>query len=712
MERKHLLIRLAALPLILAGFLVVFVLILYDLQITKGEAYAEMSVRNIAVSESVNASRGEILDSYGRVLVSNRTTYQVTLNTSLMGDDRNDTIARLIQVCREEGVEWKDSLTGSLSDSVPLYYTVSHPFASRNGETGEVTLTRLGRLAVADKWLEEDEAKRSASAAAPLSPAQLLNAMRETFQIDGTLSDNDARALAGVLYDLELRRREVLYDTYVFAEDVDIRFISRVKELGLIGVEVEATSVREYHTRYAAHLLGRVGPIFAEEWESYKNLDRDGDGEGDYQMDDIVGRDGAERAFEEYLRGTDGVRLVEQNTTGKTVSQTWQTKAVPGANVSLTIDSDLQQVVEDVLARGIAGLASKTAEGGAVAIVKVDDGSIPALASYPTYDLSSFNEDYTENMENPLHPFVNRAVQGLYAPGSTFKPVTAIAGLEEPDEDGKPIITPTTKILDTGIYNYYGPNGPRCWIYSSGRTHGLQNVTQAITNSCNVFFYDVGRRVGIERLQKYASMFGLGQKTGLEEGFGEVAGVMAGPEYTEAHGGTWYDGNTLSVAIGQESSQFTPLQLANYIATLVNGGTRYQTHLLKSVKSYDFSEVLYEHEPVVLDTIEIDPENLDAVKAGMLDLTTTGSVSRYFAGLDFRVGAKTGTAQVSATSPNTNAVFVCFAPYEDPEIAMAIVVEKGGSGAELGSMAAEILKYYFSAADSQGSVPAEGTLIR
>lgn len=235
-------------------------------------------------------------------------------------------------------------------------------------------------------------------------------------------------------------------------------------------------------------------------------------------------------------------------------------------------------------------------------------------------------------------------------------------------------------------------------------------MSQAIKNSCNVFFYDVGRRVGIQRLQDYAAKFGLGEKTGIE--LAEAEGVMAGPEYTESMGGTWYDGNTLSVAIGQESSQFTPIQLANYIATLVNGGTRYQVHLLKSVKSHDFSEVLYEYEPVVLDTIEIEKANLDAVKEGMLALTTEGSVAKYFSGLDVQVGAKTGSAQLNASSSSSNAVFVCFAPFDDPEIALALVVEKGGTGSELGAMAAEILEYYFSAADTQGSINPEGSLIR
>ncbi len=699
MERKQFLLRLLAVVLALAALLGAFGCVLYDLQVVNGEDYALQSVRKIAITETVQASRGQLLDSYGRVLVSNRTSYQVELDTSLMGEQRNEILLQLLEICREEGVVWTDTLSDSLSASAPFRYTADSPFYTVDDETGEASGTRLGRMAVANKWMEDwaDE---------PPLAAELVRLMRETYEIGEDVGVQEGRDLIGVLYELELRRREYTYAAYVFAQDVDIDFISRVKELGLPGVEISATSVREYSTDYAAHVLGRVGAMNSTEWEYYSQVDLNGDGEADYQMDDIVGKEGAEQAFESYLRGTDGVRIIERNTSGKTVSESWVTEAVPGGNVTLTIDIDLQGKVEQVLAEGVAALKSDEVEGAAAVMLKVDDGSVLALASYPTFDLANYGANYNDYLADPLKPLLNRALQGLYPPGSTFKMVTAIAGLEEG------IITPTTKILDTGVYTYYGANGPKCWIYSqSGRTHGLQTVSDAIKNSCNVFFYDVGRRVGIEGLQEYASMFGLGEKTGIE--LYEVEGVMAGPEYTESMGGTWYEGSTLSVAIGQESSQFTPIQLANYIATLVNGGTRYQTHLLKSVKSYDFSEVLYEYEPVVVDTINIDPDNLEAVKKGMLALTTEGSVARYFADLDFQVGAKTGSAQVSSANTNSsNAVFVCFAPYDDPEVALAIVVEKGGTGSSLGAMAAEILEYYFSASDTQSSVAAEGTLIR
>jgi penicillin-binding protein 2 len=283
--------------------------------------------------------------------------------------------------------------------------------------------------------------------------------------------------------------------------------------------------------------------------------------------------------------------------------------------------------------------------------------------------------------------------------------VTGIAGLEEG------IVEPDTIIVDTGRYMYYAPSyTPKCWIFRQyGGTHGKQNVSQAIMNSCNVYFYDVGRQLGIDRLGDYAKRFGLSERTGLE--LSEAKGVMAGPEFTESLGGTWYDGSTLAVAIGQESSQFTPIQLANYIATLVNGGTRNATHLLKEVKSSDYSAILETYEPEVLSVIDIEDENLNAVKAGMLMLTTEGSVKKYFTGLDFKAGAKTGSAQVSSNT-QSHAVFVCFAPYENPEVAMSIVVEHGGSGGELAAIASDVLSYYFSARETQEAIPEENTLIR
>ena len=696
---------LLALLVVLVGL---FCFILYDLQIVHGTEYLEQSKRKIVETETVDADRGDILDSLGRVLVTNRTCYQTTLDLSLMGkaEQRNEILRDLLEICNQQGVDWNDTL--AISDHAPYVFTTDTPYfvTSTNEKTGEAVrkLTRLGQLSLKMKWLPDDPTK-APDAKLP-NAEELLALMCDSFGLEGGPTTENRRVV-GVLYELYLRSKDIYWSSYIFAEDVGIEFISTVKERGLAGVRIETTTVRQYNTSFAAHLLGRVGPIYAEEAEAYKELG--------YSMDATVGKDGLERAFEEYLRGTEGERIIETNASGKIVSESWvldpetgeELAPNPGYNVVSTLDLPLQEAVERALAEHVPTFPE--AQGAAAVIIDVNNGGIKSMASYPTYDLANFSATWGEISTNPLKPMYNRAIQGLYAPGSTFKMVTAIGAMEEG------IITPTDKILDTGAYTYYTDNiaqAPKCWIFRQyGGTHGAVNVSQAITESCNVFFFDVGRRLGIDKLNLYARMFGLGSTTGIEIA-GEKAGVVAGRDYTESVlRQPWYEGSTLSVAIGQENNQFTPLQLANYIATLVNGGSHYSTHLLKEIKSSDYSEVIYTREPELLDTIQINPEYLDAVKKGMLAVTETGSAAKYFTNLDVKVGAKTGSAQVAADS-EANAVFVAFAPYDNPEIALCIVVEKGGSGTELSAIAADILSYYFSSDSSLGSEQGENTLIR
>ena len=732
---------------------------LYTIQYTNGADYAEQSVAKVSETETVSASRGNILDRNGKVLVSNQVSYNVTLDLNLLGtgQDRCNTLLALTQTATEQGIAWTDTLP--ITTQSPFEYTTADPFyttsTDENGET-VYNLTSLGKLAVEMKWIQDPSKQSSTDSTSEQKPGlvdkiksffgmggssettqtqtdskalptaeELLGLMCKSFDIAGDgkvdesqakangetvptlnigdMSSTDARTIAGILYELYYRSRVNSWPPYTFATDVSIDFITRVKELSLPGVEIETTSVRKYNTQYAAHLLGYTGPITRDTWSTYKE-------KGGYTMNDTVGITGAESAFESYLKGTSGQRAIERNENGKIISSQWLTNSEtgeslapqPGQNVFLTIDIDLQQQVEDILASGVASLQSKETEGAACVVLDVNSGDVLASASYPTYSLATFRQDYNTLRDDPLNPLLNRALQGLYPPGSTFKMITAIGALEENK------VTPTEQINDLGRYTFYSSPQPQCWYFRQyGRTHGLQNVSDAIMNSCNYYFYEVGRRLGIDLLDQYAAMFGLGQKTGIE--LTESAGVVASPAFTESLGGTWYEGNILSVAIGQESTQVTPIQLANYIATLVNGGTRYSTHLLKTVKSNDFSEVTYNYEPQVVSQIEIQDENLEAVKLGMLKLTTEGSVSSAFKDVPVQVGAKTGSAQVSAQT-NSNAVFVCFAPYDDPQIAVAIAVEHGGSGSELGKIAAQIVTAYVSVQGEQGEITQENTL--
>ncbi len=686
-ESRRIQIRTGMLLGMFCCVLLVFVVVLYDIQVVHGEDYLANASAKATQTETVDSVRGELLDRYGRVLVTNAISYNVTLDVKLMGEDRNDILTQLLALCREAGVEWADSLP--VSETAPWTYTGENVFSYlREGEDGETTvqITYLGQLAKKYGWVDDP-------AEADLSAAELLAAMCETFGIrrtEGTAVSQEARELLGVLYEVYLRSSDILRTEYVFAQNVDVAFISKVKEHSLTGVTIETASARQYNTTYAAHVLGRTGKYTSDAmWQTYK--------EKGYPYNAVVGLEGAELAFEEYLHGASGVRQIETNENGKLMSQTWITEPEPGDNVVLTLDIGLQTVVEDELAEFVSALEDP---GGAAGVVLDMTGGVLAMGSYPTFDLSTYAADFTQLLEDSAKPLTNRATQGLYAPGSTFKMVTAVAGLSSG------VITPKSTVTCTGVYTYYPDTHPTCWIYPGA--HGVENVTRAIKDSCNVFFYDVGRRVGIETLRSYAAQFGLGQYTGIE--IAEQEGFIAGPETSEYFGQVWYGGATMFAAIGQENNQFTPLQLANYVATLVNGGNRYQVHLLKEVKSSDYSQVVCSYEPVVLNTVDIQPEHLAAVKQGMYDLAKTTSMARYFDSLPVEVGCKTGTAEVSGEEDSL-AVFVCFAPYDDPQVAVCLVAEKGSSGGSLAAVAADILAYYFATDSSLSGAEGENTLM-
>lgn len=673
MEKRRELVRLTTLVLALLALLAAFFYLLYDLQVNRYDSFLARMTKGVGRAETVAAARGEITDRYGRPLVTNQVVYQVTLDLSLMGEKKNDTLLELMDIARDRDVAWPDTLP--LTRQAPWRLTLHNAKESER------------------KNYEALAAKRGITA---VDGTNLLSQLRESYKVDEALSDQEARDLVGLLYELSLRSQEITWAPYIFASGVDIDFISTVRERGLSGVNIDPATTRKYATTYAAHLLGRTGEIQKEDWPTYKELG--------YAMNEIVGTDGVERAFEALLRGQAGTQIVERNTKGKAVSQTWRQEPQPGKDVALTIDLPLQQKVEDTLAAKLPSL-TEDVEGGAAVVVDVHSGAVLAMASYPTFDLTTVyksNDLYQQVKADPLNPFHNRATQGIYPPGSTYKPMVAAAALEEG------IITPKTLIRDTGRYTYYKSPQPQCWIYRQfGSTHGNVNVSKAIEVSCNIFFYDTGRRLGIAKIDEYAQRFGLGEATGIE--IPEQTGVLAGPEYTEkVLGQTWYDGSTLSAAIGQENNQFTPLQLANYTATLANGGTRYTAHLLKSVRDSRGEEEDYQ--PQVVDQIELSQENLEAIKKGMLALTTTGSLRSYFKDLSFQVGAKTGSAQVANST--SNAVFICFAPYDDPQVAIAMVAEKGGSGSDLAGLAADILEYYFSSQSGFSTTVAENTLLR
>ena len=669
MKQNPLKTRLVAVAVFFGLLLLLFFFQLYNYQVVHGSEYRAKSISSNATTEVVEASRGILTDRNGKTIISNRLAYTLTLSEDAFHDEEeeNQAILRLTELCRNNDTAWVDTL--------PL--TQTEPFSYLPGTRDNET------------FLDFLQDHRLSPAA--LSAEQLLERLRTVFHVDPQLSALQARQIVGVRYELSLR------DSYVFAEDVSVALISQIVDGHFTGVTTGTSSARVYNTSCAAHILGRVARIYAEDWESYRDKG--------YSMDALVGKGGVEEAFEEYLHGTNGTRLITTDDSGRITGMLYTRDPQPGNTVALTLDIDLQQDVENALAKTIRDMQDEDSEerGGAAAVIRVGTGEVLALASYPSFDQATYLQNYESLVEDHRLPMFNRAINGTYAPGSTFKPCTAIAALESG------IITPYTTILDRGIYTYYSYPQPMCWLYDQyGGTHGYLNVTEAITESCNYFFYEVGRLTGIRTIDDYATQFGLGQYTGIE--VGDSKGSLASPEYAEANELDWTDGQTITAAIGQSYNLFTPLQLANYVATLASGGRHYAAHLLKDVKSYDNSQLVYVYDEEPLNTVEISEANLQAVLTGMHELTTRGSVSTQFSNCVVSAGAKTGTAQVG-TALN-NGVFVAFAPYEKPEIALAVVIEKGGSGAALADTAVEIINAYFSRDDAHVAVTGENTLLK
>ena len=706
--------------------LVLFTGILYNAQIVNGSEYLARSTIQVTTTKTVETSRGIITDRNGKILVSNREIYTVSFDPDLVPDQDGEThqaavaraLLRILTLFQEHGVAWGDSLP--IGDAEPYGYTFagatgaqrawfSHYLADRKWSSTELTASSSSPL-MSQTLLDKLKLTGSTALTAP----HLLELMRADFGVPTDFSRQEARLVLGVLYELRLRKLTANAVTvpYVFAEDLSVELISILNDGAFEGVVIGSKAVRQYNTDYAAHILGRVGKFesreerdgFNAEWNAAREAGEDTTGLPYYRLDDQVGKDGVELAFEQYLRGRDGTRLITTNQEGKITSEIYSIQPEPGGTVALTLDIDFQAQVEEILARSVQAMDQEDLEdgeepvnrGAAAAVVSVANSEILALATYPTYSQRTYAQDYALLSQDPRHPYVNRAISSAYAPGSTFKPLTAVAALESG------VITPTTIINATGSWTYPGdPNSyANCWLYNSSRgRHGRINVSQAITVSCNYFFAQMGYSLGLDRLNAYCRAFGLGESTGIE--IYERTGTL--PENKPGEDQSPWAG------FGQSSQLFTPLQLANYVATLVRGGTRYNAHLLKDISAYDGSSVLYTAQPEVLSQLEIQPDNLAAVKKGMGDLATTGSVGQQFANCIVTAGAKTGSAQTGEVM--ANGVFVCFAPFEEPEVAVAVVIEKGKAGAALASTAVEILNAYFAPSDIGAMMAPEGALL-
>lgn len=639
---------------------------LFSLQVKNGKQYRNESDARLSLSAPIIAQRGEITDRYGRPFVTNRVGYFVVIKkTNETVHEKNMSVLKLLKLITEEDTE-------NYKDSLPISF--DSPFCFQFS-TGESVLEQERSFKAENNFDENSTA------------ADVINILREKYKIDANITDNEARLVAGVRFGME-KDGFSASTPYTVLEDADIGTVTKIKEHADMFPSVSVTEcpVREYlYPDTAAHILGRVGKISSSE---YERLSAEG-----YSVNDYIGKQGAEKAFEQYLRGTDGIRGTELQIDGQLRSFIKSKAPVRGNSVILTLDLNLQLAAEKALKKALKKAIDKTQtqpslkNGGAAVAIDVNSGEILASASYPTYNIAEFSEKYNEMVNDPSKPMFNRAFAGLYEPGSTFKPISAIAAIDSG------VLLPDEKIETKGEYQYLNHKF-KCNIFrTKGTTHGSINVSEALGVSCNYFFYEVGRRTGIEQIAETAESFGLGSLTGSELLTEEAKGRIASPENRRANGGKWYPGDVLQTAIGQSDNLFSPLALANYAATLANGGINYKTGLLKAVKSGTNSTIIKCSTPEIRQITGTSNEALAAVKDGMLKVTKPGGTAySVFADFPISVAGKTGSAQVSG---GTNGLFICYAPAEKPQIAVSVVLENGDSGIKAAEVARDILSEFF-----------------
>ena len=677
MER---LTRFRARIIMLLFFLVLgfFAFKLYDLQIVQTDG-AIASSSNFITRTRVKAARGDILDCNGNVLVSNRASYDLVINhyVLLSANGTNDYLYQLVKRCQEAGITYTEHFP--ISQERPFTYTLSEYNSAWQGYFQDYLAYKGG--------LDSD-------ITAPL----LIEKLREKYDIPAHWTDDEARLVIGLRYELDLRQCVPSLSNYVFQYDASEEELSAIVELNIPGMRVEASTVREYNTAYAAHILGYVGAMSPAQWEYYKTIDG-------YEMDAEVGQDGLEKAYEEYLHGVDGIREDEVAPDGTLISSRYIQEPKAGSNVEISIDINLQITAEDTLAILIEGLRGQVdeygdpvdghdVEGGAVVAIDVKTGQILTCASYPTYDLSTYFEDYAVNSADPYKPFFNRALQGAYPPGSTYKMSMVVAGINGG------YINSLWECEDKGVFDKYEDFDPKCLLYTNRReTHGFINAAVALQKSCNYYFYELGDMLPLSAIDETAKGLGLGEATGVE--LPERTGYRANAEtkkllYTGSDT-AWNPADQVLAAIGQNENRFTPLQLGVYTAALANQGKRHKVTFMSRVVSSDYKTLLLESKPVLVDTLTINDEAYNTVKEGMYMVAHVEGGTAYTTFKDYpiEVCAKTGTAQHDVIGASDHGAFVCFAPKDDPQIAIAIYVEKAGHGSTLATIAKSMLDIYF-----------------
>ena len=657
---------------------IVLIIQLFNLQIVHGAEYREESNTRLTRESTLEAARGQILDRTGTALVKNSTKFSLELyKTKIDNSKLNESILNIVNLLEKYQVNYVDTFPVKIN---PYEFTIS-------GENLE-------------KW------KKNYSLDAEATAEEAFNKFKEKYSIENT-DISEVRKIMAIRYAITT----VGYSStkaLQIAEDIPREAVAELSENSdkFPGINIVTKPVRQYTSgTLAAHILGYASKISSEEYEKKKNQ---------YNQNDIIGKSGIEYVFEDYLKGKNGTKQIDMAVDGTITSEYTSKEAVAGSDIVLTIDSKLQKITEEALESNIKKIASGgfgkvyDAKAGSCVVMNVKTGEVLAMASYPTYNPSDFvggisNENWNKYSQNSAKPLMNKAVQNSYPPGSVFKMVTAIAGLQSG------AITRNEMINDTGVYKKYNLSWP-CWYYTDfHRGHGRLNVSGAIEKSCNYFFYETGDRMGIETLAKYAKYFGLGVKTGIQLP-SETSGAMATPEYAKTVGVTWTKGQTINASIGQGLDSFSPLQMAKYVSMLANGGKNIDVSIVKDVVKSDGTATSteeinnYVNQKLGLqdeqqEDLPIDKQNLNAILQGMKSVTsdTTGTAYVRFKDFGIEVGGKTGSAEAPSQNGKqiVHAWFAGFAPYDDPEIAVVVMVENGGHGNYTAEVVRDVMGEYF-----------------
>lgn len=681
-RRMRVLVAAACILMLLYGLRLIF------LQLVNGDDFKSQATNTTDYKFTVTAARGDIVDSRGERIATSVTGYNVVLNKLLMGDeDLDGMLQKIVELLRANGESWNDTLLISQPDAAGNYTFTAEEGSTRDQKALAAMKDNLG-----------------------LQQYATANDVMEKLVEDYDLASYPLswqRTLGGIHYEMQLQAFSNV-NNFIMAENVSEATVATIKEhsLSLPGVEIVETSTRSYEqSTVLPHVLGRVGKITAEKW---KVTDENGQTtyplrEKGYNMNDIIGISGLESAYEDELRGKDGVETITRNSDGVIVDTALTTVPEPGHTVQLTIDSRFQKAVDKALAENIDMInrvyntGSMKAAAGAAVVLDVKDGSVLAASNYPSFDQNLYATQYSEYSADESLPLFNRALQGLYTPGSTFKPAVAIAALDTG------LINRYSTVNCTRVYTYYKDYRPKCTQHGHG--NGPIDVVNAIKWSCNIFFYDVGRRLTSDVYDAYAYKLGLGQRTGVE--VSEAVGHL-----TSKNDSNYMESLDVQAAIGQGNTVVTPVQLATYAATIANRGTRYRTHFVKAILDSNTGEVLQETQPEVMDVIEDKGETFDLIQQGMIGVSQTISA---LANYPYTIACKTGTPQRSegyysgsSYRHYTNTMMIAYGPTEDAQIAIGIVVEYGGGGARAGNLMADIFNAYFAMQD--GTLNEDGTI--